>query len=148
MSFTRVKDNRVPESPNPRRFEQANRECALVIVILETVTQSFPRRRVSGLPVKTNFKVPRSYSGLPFTRDAYDGSKLSPSRSLPRFQDDPFTAGHVARCVAKLHRLYVDAQYAALLVTPIHLTSARKLAPCRFRDPRQRRARVPLARTL
>jgi len=112
-----------PESPKPGRFEQPDIRPRMRFgdCNLRTVTRSFPRGRVSGFQVKTNFKVPRSYSGLPFTRDAYDSSKLSPSRSLPRFEDDPFTAGHVARCVAKLHRLYV-AQCAALPVTPIHLT--------------------------
>jgi len=121
---------------------------------LRTVTQSFPRGRVSGFQVKTNFKVPRSYSGLPFTRDAYDSSKLSPSRSLPRFEDDPFTAGHVAMCgeAAPIIR-WCTMRRVTRYTYSSHGISARKLAPCYFRDPRQRRTRpdeisILLARTL
>lgn len=76
------------------------------------------RNRFPG--VKTNFEVPRSYFGLPFTGETfkYNMIKLSgANRSLPRFEDDPFTAGPLTMCVGKLHRLHVT-QCGALHVTP------------------------------
>jgi len=144
------------ESPKPGRFEQPSIRPRMRFgdCNLRTVTQSFPRGRVSGFQVKTNFKVPRSYSGLPFTRDAYDSSKLSPSRSLPRFEDDPFTAGHVAMCgeAAPIIR-WCTMRRVTRYTYSSHGISARKLAPCYFRDSRQRRTRpdeisILLARTL